>query len=158
MMGQYRSFHLQKFMRLPEDGGGVERTAPLRLVNRGAQTSGRLSARSPNRYQTVEYWKTLSPYLQGLDDTLEELRPIVERVAKNNTVIVMTVNHGQVELLMNFVCSSQAKGVDISSLLVFATDEETKELAEAMGLAVFFDQKVRLLKLCWFLNCGKMAL
>jgi hypothetical protein len=142
MMGQYRSHHLQKFMRLPEDGGKVDRHVPLRLVNRGAQTSGRLSARSPSRQQTVDYWNTLSTYLQNLDDTLAELQRVAADVAKDNTIIVMTVNHGQVELLMNFVCSCEAKGVDISALLIFATDQETVELARGMGLNVFFDEKV----------------
>lgn len=161
-VGQYRSFHLQKFMRLPEDGGKLDQSAPLRFVNRGAQSSGRLSARSPTKRQTTEYWKTLAPYLQNLDTTLEELSPIAESVARNNTVVVMTVNHGQVELLMNFVCSSRAKGVDISPLLVFATDQETKELAEAMGLKVFFDQKVsyfayKLSSLTLYLSCNSLT-
>ena len=48
----------------------------------------------------------------------------------------------QSELLMNFVCSAKARGIDISAVLVFATDEETKELAEGLGLAVFFDRVV----------------
>ena len=50
---------------------------------------------------------------------------------------------GQSELLMNFVCSATARNLDLSAVLVFATDEETKELAEGLGLTAFFDRTVR---------------
>ena len=60
-LGQYRSYHMSKFMRLPEkEGEKLDRKVPLRLVNRGAQSSGRLSHRVPTEDQTLSYWKTLS--------------------------------------------------------------------------------------------------
>ena len=59
-LGQYRSYHMSKFMRLPETEGRLDRKVPLRLVNRGAQSSGRLSHRVPSEKQTLSYWKTLS--------------------------------------------------------------------------------------------------
>lgn len=63
-LGQYRSYHMSKFMRLPEqEGEKLDRKAPLRLVNRGAQASGRLSHRVPSQEQTLSYWKTLSSEL-----------------------------------------------------------------------------------------------
>lgn len=97
IMGQFRSYHIQKFLRLPEkDGEKLDPSAPLRLVNRGAQTSGRLSAKPPTKQETEEYWKSLSTYLQTLDRVLEELKPLAEKVAKDNTVVVMVCNHGQV--------------------------------------------------------------
>jgi len=65
----------------------------------------------------------------------------VEKVAVDNAVIVMVCNHGQSELLMNFVCNSRAKGLDISQVLVFATDIETKELADGLGLTTFYDEQ-----------------
>jgi hypothetical protein len=43
---------------------------------------------------------------------------------------------------MNFVCTSRARGFDLSSVLLFATDEETRDLAHGLGLNVFFDEKV----------------
>jgi hypothetical protein len=43
---------------------------------------------------------------------------------------------------MNFVCNAKAKGLDVSNVLVFPTDQETKDLAEGMGLATFYDEKV----------------
>jgi hypothetical protein len=171
-MGQYQSFHIQKvcfwfscrtlllweaklsypkeftlvqlqFMRLPTtEGEKLDHGAPLRLVNRGAQASGRLSVRPPKKEQTLEYWSTLKTYLDTLETVLVELKPIVEKVAKQNTVIVMVCNHGQSELLMNYVCSARARNLDLSPVLVFATDEETKDLAEGLGLAAFYDKTV----------------
>jgi hypothetical protein len=54
----------------------------------------------------------------------------------------MVCNHGQSELLMNFVCSTRARGINTKNILVFATDEETKAIAESMGLAAFYDEQV----------------
>jgi hypothetical protein len=34
------------------------------------------------------------------------------------TVVVMTCNHGQSELLLNFVCSTKARGFDLTNVLV----------------------------------------
>ena len=47
------------------------------------------------------------------------------------------------ELLVNFACATRARRLDISNILVFATDEETKELAESVGLAAYYDERVR---------------
>ena len=86
IMGQFRSYHIQKFLRLPEKAGEkLDHSAPLRLVNRGAQTSGRLSAKPPTKQETEEYWVSLTKYLQTLDHVLEELKPLAEKVAKDNT-------------------------------------------------------------------------
>ena len=43
---------------------------------------------------------------------------------------------------MNFVCDAKSKGFDISSVLVFATDQETEDLAKSLGLAAYFDKRV----------------
>jgi hypothetical protein len=47
-----------------------------------------------------------------------------------------------IELLVNFACSAQARGFDLGHVLVFPTDKETKELAEGLGLATYYDEKV----------------
>ena len=57
-------------------------------------------------------------------------------------VIVMVCNLGQSELLLNFVCAAKSRGIDLSAVLVFATDTETKELAEGLGLTAFYDEVV----------------
>lgn len=83
----------------------------------------------------------LQKYFANFEGVIGELKPIAEKVAVKNTIIVMTCNFGQSELLMNFVCNAKAKGMDISNVLVFPTDQETKDLAEGLGLATFHDEK-----------------
>ncbi|KAG7367535.1 nucleotide-diphospho-sugar transferase [Nitzschia inconspicua] len=150
-MGQYESFHIQKFMRLPpEDSDDSDKTDkldmryPLRLVSRGAQTNGRKSQKVPTIDQTRDHWQALVSYLGSLDTVLDQLRPVAQEVASNNdnnAVIVMVCNFGQSELLLNFVCNAHHKGLSdvLSNVLVFATDLETKDLAEGMGLSTFYN-------------------
>jgi hypothetical protein len=143
LMGQYESFHIQKWMRLPEDGK-LDPKVPLRLVNRGAQSNGRKSTKPPTREQTLQHWGVLTTYLSSLSDVLDRLKPIVEKVAAthHNTVVVMVCNFGQSELLLNFICNAKAKGLDISSVLVFTTDLETQQLVDSLGMGVstFYDE------------------
>ena len=82
-------------------------------------------------------------YLKNLDTVVEELEPILSSIAIDNTVIVLVCNFGQSELLVNFVCSSHARGFDISNVIVFSTDQETHDLAQGLGLASYFDHRVR---------------
>jgi hypothetical protein len=139
LFGQYEAFHIQKWMRLPESGK-LDSNLPLRLVNRGAQSSGRKSTKPPTAEATASYWATLQTYLGSLDSVLKELAPIAKSVAVNNTIVVLVCNFGQSELLMNFICHARSRGLDLSAILVFATDEETKELAQGLGVTVFFDE------------------
>jgi hypothetical protein len=142
IMGQYEAFHIQKFMRLPKSGE-VDRQHPLVLVNRGSQANGRKSTKPPVKEHTLEYWKTLGPYLNNLPSVLEKLQPVASKVAgASKTIVVMVCNHGQSELLFNFICSARARNLDLSHILLFATDLETKELAENLGLTVWFDEEV----------------
>jgi hypothetical protein len=138
VMGQYEAFHIQKWMRLPASGP-VTSKAPLKFVNRGAQDSGRKSSKPPTKAQTLAYWKVLKTYLTTLPDVLDSLKQVAQKVAKDNTIIVMVCNHGQSELLMNFACNAKSKGLDISQVLLFATDLETKALAEGLGITAFYD-------------------
>ena len=116
LVGQYESFHVQKFMRAspePDPAAGhtysvnkfkIDPSYPLRLVNRGMKTDGGKSIHTPTIKHAQTNWKNLVPYLQSLDDVLTKLKPIAESVAKNNdhnTVIVLVCNFGQSELLMN---------------------------------------------------------
>jgi len=66
---------------------------------------------------------------------------MVEKLAIQKTIIVLTCNRGQSELLMNFACNARAKGFDIKNVLVFATDEETEKLAGNLGLAAYYDDQ-----------------
>jgi len=81
----------------------------------------------------------LLTYLNHLKSTKQNLSEIIKNIAINNTVIVVTANMGQSELLMNLICSSRRRGLDTKNLLVFPTDVHTKELAESLGLTTFYD-------------------
>jgi len=54
--------------------------------------------------------------------------------------VVMVANLGVLELLTNFVCSSRARGLDISNVIVFATDAETREAMASLGVETFDDE------------------
>jgi hypothetical protein len=97
----------------------------------------------------------LKTHFSSIDDILVELKLIAESVAVNNTIIVMTCNRGQSELLMNFVCNARAKGLPIDNVLVFPTDEETQILAEGLGLTKYYDKRVRNGEMFFVLFCTK---
>ena len=143
---QYESYHIMKWMRLPpgkKTKGGVAKEHELRPVGRGMQSNGVDSFKPPiHSKHTIHHWNMLKTYLDSVDHVLMDLKPIVDKIKIKNTVIVMVCNHGQSELLLNFACSTLARGLDISNILVFATDEETKQLAESVGLATYYDERV----------------
>lgn len=140
LMGQYESWHLQKFMRMPQGKGKLDMSLPLRYVNRGAQASGRVGNTAPSLETTKVYWEILQRYLAAFEENIKKLEPIVQPIAIQNTVIVMVCNFGQSELLMNFICHAKRRNLDLSNVLIFATDEETRDLVASMNIAVFYDE------------------
>jgi len=141
---QYESYHVQKWMRQTQQEGehGVDHNAPLVPVSRGVQTNGREKFKPPLTKDIQQNWELLSKYFQSYHASLEELKPLVEKVATpKKTVTVMVCNFGQSMLLMNFVCAARSRNLDTSSILVFATDLETKALAESLGLTAFYDER-----------------
>jgi hypothetical protein len=150
---QYESFHVQKWMRLSKTGKGVDASSDLKPVSRGMQSNGRDQFSPPKTKDIQQNWELLSKYFASYQQSLAELKPLVEKVATpNKTVTVMVSNFGQSELLVNFVCAAKSRNLDTSSILVFATDMETKILAENLGLTAFYDERVRM---CY---CGALVL
>jgi hypothetical protein len=151
LVGQWPSPNVHKWMRFSEEPQrGVSLQEPLRLVSRSHSALMNSFIDVPKRHYVKHSFKKLTEYLNGLDEALQKLRPVARSVAKGNKdkpIIVMVCNHGQSELFINFVCSARSKGLDTSRILLFATDIETKELAEAMGIASFYDEKVSSLRL-----------
>ena len=142
IVGNYQGYQVQRWMRVPVNGGKLDPTEPLRAISRGLDKNGQEQFKPPDETNIKKHWDMLKTYFEGFEETMEELKKVAEQVAIQNTVIVMTCNMGQSELLMNFVCNAKAKGLDVSNVLVFPTDQETKELAEGLGLATFYDEKV----------------
>jgi hypothetical protein len=140
LMGQWESYHVQKYMRLPPQTRGkkaspVQWELPLRHVSRMLSWKGR-GQKVPVAKQTAQYWAILQDYLTKLPATIERLKPIARQAAgTTNTIIVMVVNEGQSQLFVNFCCA--ARTLDTSQILLFATDQESYELAVAMGINAF---------------------
>ena len=130
-------------MRVDGSGGPIDSKETLKHVSRGYQSNGKQKFLPPEPKDTRIFWQLLAPYISSIDAVLDKLRPLVEKVATvDRQLIVMVCNMGQSELLMNFVCAAKARGLEYSHVLVFATDLETKALAEGMGLTAFFDEIV----------------
>lgn len=143
---QYESYHLQKWMRINTDEKGqLDSNSKLQMVSRGYKPNGANEFEPPAlATDTRKHWAMLLQFLQTVDDVLAELKPILEKIAIDNTVIVMTCNFGQAQLLMNFVCAAQSRKLDISNVIVFTTDQETTDLAHALGLTAYYDHRVRI--------------
>lgn len=135
----YESYHVQKWMRLGDEG--LDATQDLSLVSRGIRDNGRNEFRPPLNKQIRNNWDILKNYFESFDEVTKQLKPLLKKVATpKKTVTVMVSNFGQSELLINFVCAAKSRNLDISSIIVFATDLETKELAEGLGLVAFYDK------------------
>jgi len=80
-------------MRVPPSGKtrALDSKLPLISVSRGHQSNGREQFEPPKTKDTNRHWDMLRQYLSSIDDVLGELRPIVEKIAVKNTVIVMVV-------------------------------------------------------------------
>jgi hypothetical protein len=143
---QYESYHVQKWMRVPKTlkgHGKLDNAEPLVMVSRGMTHNGKDQLEVPKAQHIQQNWEMLEKYMAGFEDSLAKLKPLAEKVAtKDNTVTVMVTNFGQSELLVNFVCAARSRNLDTSSILVFATDNDIKELAEQLGLTAFFDDRV----------------
>ncbi len=148
---QYESYVVQKWMRIPEDkphgaamgSNLLNSSLPLRLVGRAMKTNGFNDFLPPLTKDMRQNWDLLSNYFSSFEAVMNELKPLVERVATpQKTITVMVSNFGQSELLVNFACAAKSRRLDTSSILVFATDIETKTLAEHLGLTAFYDERV----------------
>ena len=115
---------------------------PLVLVGRG-QDGSRDEFRPPLWSQTRQHWQILSKYLTASETILKSLKVTLEKINRDNTVIVMTTNAGHASMLKNFVCSSKARGFDLSNVLVVATDRKAELMAKDAGLATFYHDEVR---------------
>ena len=99
--------------------------------------------RLPNTANLRMHREFMTRYLQSYDEIRRELGAVLERIAIDNTVVVSTANESQSKLMANFACSARARGLDVSNWLVFPTDDYTRDLAEGMGIATYFAEKVR---------------
>jgi hypothetical protein len=96
--------------------------------------------------------RTLAARLYSrLDDVFASLEPLLKKAAVHthpaykatmgsNTkgaVLIMCVNWGNLDLLMNFLRSACDKQIDIRNLIVFAADPKVEKALKAIGVLVF---------------------
>jgi len=151
------SYHVHKFMRTLSDAqataamsatkdgkkrafNALNNSLPLRLVSRHRQTNGG-EADIPTRLEMERYISTFKSYSARLPITLQKLKTLASKITGSNSsdvaIVAMVCNWGQAGLLFNFACNARSRGLDLSKVLLFATDTKTSELAELMGLHVF---------------------
>jgi Nucleotide-diphospho-sugar transferase len=143
LVPQWESYHIHKFARIDFHKSVDEKRAnsslPLVPVHRYTRDDG-TGGRVPTLPTIRKSWNVLTSYMQQLPKSIETLRPLLARIAVNNTVTVMVTNFGQAELLLNFDCSAKARNLSVSNILVVALDTLTRDLASSMGYAVFCDE------------------
>ena len=143
IMPQWESLHVHKFMRL--DKGTAKKPEskdlPLRYVSASHRDNGAFNGVPDMAAHTVPFHKNLIEYLGQLERVTKELQAELLKM-NTKTIIVLVCNHGQSELLHNFVCNARAKGLDLGQIFLFATDEKTHQLAQSLGLASFHDESV----------------
>lgn len=137
IMGQWESRHVHKFQRNMAGMHGKDfqyekdhhqELPPTKELRKASQ-------------------QALLLYLSVVDDALEELKPLAAQTAlgldgQPGPIIVMVANSGQATLFVNFVCTARARGLDISRILLFAIDRKMHDMAQALGIHVFFDERI----------------
>jgi hypothetical protein len=141
IVGQWESFHVHHFTRLPpakDSNNAVHRKFPMQYVSKYQQPNGRSPGLPAAQTLLDDYGPILKDYLERLPSILERLKPLAQQAAgSGNTIVVMVCNFGQSELFLNFVCSAKARNLDLSRVLLFATDDEMMALAETWGVTAF---------------------
>jgi hypothetical protein len=149
---QWESYSVHKFMRLGTGDAlsqGVNYKYPLRYVSRSHSDQGKYVSVPNARLHTQESNSVLVDYLSHYDRVRKDLSDLLRVRMQQSTgpsdssaFIVMVCNAGQKELLHNFVCNAKAKGLDLSRVIMFATDETTYKLCNELGIAAFYDKAI----------------
>lgn len=147
IVGNYESYHIQRWLRInPASGSKVNTNLPLVPVGRGLQTNGQDKFSAPSDKFALQNQALLETYFDRLEDTVKALEPMAKSCAgDDNTVIVLVCNTGQSDLLINFICSAEARGFGEmvrEKVLIFATDKGVLDIANGLGLNVFYDEKI----------------
>ncbi|KAL7466260.1 hypothetical protein ACHAXS_006550 [Conticribra weissflogii] len=157
VIGDFESYHKNRWSRIPQPPQKgypspfkipmMNSSIPLRHVGRiSIENEGMDEFPAPpmqifeKKGTVYEHWKSLKNFLENVDSVLNDIAAVVSKTVQENTVVVMTVNQGQSELLANFVCSARSRGFDVSNVIVFPMDIASKKLADGFGLANYYDE------------------
>lgn len=159
LIGDFESYHINRYLRLPivdksnkKQHRQVNPDLPLRHTGRIISKDGTDTFDLPDVWDNyrrrkkgfvLQHFERLQIFLENVDSVLDDLRKLLKHrnVVRDNTVVVLTVNAGQSELLSNFICAARSRGFDTGNILVFPTDEETDKLARGLGVTTYFDEK-----------------
>jgi hypothetical protein len=146
---QWESYQVHKFMRLPkEEDVAVDLKYPLRYVSRLHSEKGQYGKVPKLKTHTMPSYELLVVYLQNLNRILQDLQPFLKKIIdqshnpSSNTLVVLACNKGQSILFHNFVCNARAKGLDLSHVVLFATDEDTLHLSQELGIPAWYDAMI----------------
>ena len=158
IVANFEDYHINRWFRMPDfetnnkDDRMLKHSLPLRHFGRVMMPKGVAEFDIPELWKNakrgekgflLEHFGALRTFLENFDTVQKELSELItkRKAVRNNTVVVMTVNVGQCELLANFVCAAKSRGLDISNLIVFPTDIESQMMAEGLGVTTYFDEK-----------------
>lgn len=74
----------------------------------------------------------LKPLLEELPSLIQLMR---DTLGDRRHATVMVANAGVLDLLLNFVCSAEAAGIDLASVVVFVGDPQTVRQVQRMGIS-----------------------
>ena len=156
------AFHVDRWMRLSDattNNNKFDHNAPLKHVGSITTPNGVDRFDLPNFKPVISaHWKALLQFFEHSDAVLEDIRKLlksngiksptpkqINETFAHEAITVMTVNYGQSDLLVNFFCAAKSRGLDLHRVLVFVTDEETKQLVEGfskdLGVMVYYDER-----------------
>mmetsp|Transcript_55015 Transcript_55015/g.61462 ORF Transcript_55015/g.61462 Transcript_55015/m.61462 type:complete len:579 (+) Transcript_55015:49-1785(+) len=147
---QWESYTVHKWMRVePRNVTSVDLNYPLKNVPRSRQANGKvLGYGVPTKLGIANSYELLVDYLQNLDRVLADLRTFLRKIMRKasnpsaNTLVILTCNKGQSIMFQNFVCNARAKELDLSHIVMFATDEATVKLSNDLGIHVWYDEAI----------------
>lgn len=75
-------------------------------------------------------------FLANLPDIAKYVRDTLENngIVRGNDIILMVVNMGEIDLLLNFICSCKKHGIIIFNIVVFTSSHEVLSLVESNGM------------------------
>ena len=84
----------------------------------------------------------LPPILNNLPKLIElfisKMGNPIKPDGSRRTAIVMVANDGVMDLMLNFMCSAEASGIDLSSIVVFVGTDDMLDLIEGMGAQAIY--------------------
>ena len=161
------SFYIDRYMRvlLQQQENNhhklFDHNSPLKHVGAISTPNGVDRFDLPKFHPIISaHWKALLQFFEHADDVMTDVQSLlkengiqpptpaelrhINEAYTNETITVMTVNQGQSDLLVNFFCAAKSRNLNLHRVLVFVTDEESKQLVEDfskdLGVMVYYDK------------------